>query len=136
MTAIATELEVHRNTIGDWVKLYKNHGSKAITSKPRGRKKGSGKKLSLAQEKDIQKVIIDKDPNQMKLEFALWTREAVLELIKQICGLDLQIRTVGNYLNNWGFTRQRLAKRAYRREDKKCRKMAQRRVSGNKREIV
>lgn len=47
------------------------------------------------------------------MEFALWTRVAVMLLVKQEFGIDLPIRTMGEYLKRWGFTPQRSIKRAY-----------------------
>ena len=41
------------------------------------------------------------------MEFALWTRGAVMELISWECGISLKIRVVGNYLKRWGFTPQK-----------------------------
>lgn len=73
----------------------------------------------MQQEKEIQSLIIDKDPDQLKLDFASWTREAVYLLLKEKTGLEIKIRSVGNYLKNWGFTPQRPAKRSYPRNDAK-----------------
>lgn len=61
----------------------------------------------------IQKQICAHRPEQLKLEFALWTRGAVRLLIEQECGLNLSVRTVGEYLKRWGFTPQRPMVRAY-----------------------
>ena len=36
--------------------------------------------------------------------FALWTRRAVADLICQQYGIDLPVRTVGEYLRRWGST--------------------------------
>ena len=47
------------------------------------------------------------------MEFALWTRAAVMLLVKQEFGIELPIRTMGEYLKRWGFTPQRPIKRAY-----------------------
>jgi transposase len=47
------------------------------------------------------------------MNFALWTRRAVCELIRQEYGLSMPIRTCGEYLKRWGFTPQKPAKRAY-----------------------
>ena len=41
------------------------------------RKAGEGRKLSADQEAHIQKLIVEKQPEQLKMEFALWTRAAV-----------------------------------------------------------
>lgn len=48
----------------------------------------------------------------MSLPFALWNRKAVQEAIKLRLGVDMPIRTVGEYLRRWGFTPQRPIKRA------------------------
>ncbi|GAB3326143.1 IS630 family transposase [Haliea atlantica] len=61
----------------------------------------------------IQKQLIDKTPDQLKLRYALWTREAVQQLIQQVTGLKLAIRTVGEYLKRWGLTVQKPKKKAY-----------------------
>jgi hypothetical protein len=63
--------------------------------------------LSLEQEKQIQKKMVDKCPEQLKLDFALWTREAARQLIKQEYAIEMPVRTVGEYLKRWGFTPQR-----------------------------
>ena len=57
------------------------------------------------------KLICDKTPDQIKLDYALWTRKAVMELIKQEIDIDMPIRTVGEYLKRWGFTPQQPMKR-------------------------
>lgn len=92
---------------------YKKEGSKAIKLGKRGRRHGEQRTLSPGQESDLRKALIDKTPDQMKLPFALWTRDAVKQLIRQCFGIQMPIRTVGEYLRRWGFTPQKPAKRAY-----------------------
>lgn len=99
-------IDIVRKTIRD----YKNGGIAAIKPKKEGRPSGSGMKLTAEQSKQIQAMIIDKDPDQLKMPFALWTRKAVKELVKRLYGVDLPIRTVGDYLKRWGFTPQKPAK--------------------------
>jgi hypothetical protein len=53
--------------------------------------------------------MIDKAPNQLKLSYALWTRDAVKLLILQRFKYEMPIRTVGEYLKRWGFTPQKPA---------------------------
>jgi hypothetical protein len=75
--------------------------------------------LSDAQELAIQRMIIDKLPEQLKLDFALWTRKAVKELVEQQFGIVLAITTMGAYLRKWGFTPQKPKKVAYEQCSKK-----------------
>ncbi|MFV0415517.1 MAG: IS630 family transposase [Chthoniobacterales bacterium] len=73
----------------------------------------------LDEPKKIRNHLIEKTPDQLKLSFALWTREAVGLLIEEVTGKKLDLRQVGRYLKRWGFTPQRPIKRAYQRDDKK-----------------
>ena len=72
-----------------------------------------GRVLSQVQEDTIQRMIIDKRPEQLKMDFHLWSRAAVGQLIEQEFGIELQTRSVGKYLTRWGFTPQKPIKRAY-----------------------
>ena len=47
------------------------------------------------------------------MEFALWSRAAVMQLIEREYGIKLSVRGVGNYLSRWGFTPQKPIKKAY-----------------------
>jgi transposase len=111
--AIAELIEVHADTVGKWVRAYLAKGLAGVESQRRGKKIGSARKLTLDQEEMIQNLIIDKTPDQLKLAYALWTRKAVMELVKEKTGVVLAIRTIGNYLASWGFTPQKPLKQAY-----------------------
>ena len=115
---ISLFLGVRTNTVSDWVKLYGQHGKKGLKEVKRGRKKGYGKLLSVTQELEVQKMIIDKMPDQLKLPYALWTRKAIRDLIKRTYKVDIAIRTMGDYLKMWGFTPQKPKKKAYGQNSK------------------
>lgn len=110
---IGEQVGVHYLTVGRWIKKYQDGGSRALQARVRGRREGSGRRMTQEQEAMIQKQLIDKTPDQLKLRYALWTREAVQQLIQQLTGLKLAIRTVGEYLKRWGFTVQKPKKKAY-----------------------
>ncbi len=105
---------VSRSICGTWWTLYKNGGKKSLQIKQRGRPLGSCRTLSPEQEKVLQKNMRDRCPDQLKLPFALWTRFAVQQLIKQLWATDMPIRTVGDYLKRWGFTPQKPLRKAYK----------------------
>ena len=117
--AISNFLEVDRNTVSQWISKYIQSGMGALKPKQRGPKIGTTMQLSSDDQKSVSKLIVDKRPDQLKLNFALWTREAVGLLITEKTGKVLDLRQVGRYLKRWGFTPQRPIKRAYQRDDKK-----------------
>ena len=114
--AVSELLGVHVNTVKGWWRVYQAKGSKALTVNKRGLKTGQGRSLTPEQEKEIHKLIIDKTPDQLKLPFVLWDRQAVRDLIQQHLGVKIAIRTVGDYLHRWEFTPQRPLKRAYEQQ--------------------
>jgi len=110
---VAKMFGVDKNTVTNWCKSYRLSGSKGLADKKRGVKSGDRKLLTDNQEVTIQKMMVDKYPEQYKLPFALWTRKAVKELIKRELDIDIAIRTTGDYLRKWGFTPQKPKKKAY-----------------------
>lgn len=99
-------------------KKYERGGLDAIKPGQRGRRHGAQRELTAEQEVGIQKLLVDKTPDQLKLSFALWTRDAVRLAIKQLYGRDLPLRTITDYLKRWGFTPQKPTKRAYEQNPK------------------
>jgi len=115
---VAEILGVRAATISDWNRIYQAGGKKALQLRHPGPAKGSNCAINPAQEKKIQRLIIDKTPDQLKLPFVLWTRKAVKELIYRQYGKVIAIRTIGDYLHRWNFTPQRPKKRAYEQQPK------------------
>lgn len=110
---IALILNIGHSTSRLYWKLYKTGGDEGIKLGKRGRPVGHGLKLDTKQQKKIQSLITDKTPDQLKMPFALWTREAVGELIQRKFGIQLPVRTLGEYLKRWGFTPQKPKRRDY-----------------------
>ena len=100
-------------TVRSSIDLFEAGGWSAIRPALRGRSRGDGRTLSQAQEGTVQSLIIDKRPEQLKMDFCLWSRAAVGQLISQEFGIKLQVRSIGKYLTRWGFTPQKPIKRAY-----------------------
>lgn len=117
-TAVAELLGVSRYAVNCWVAKYQQGGKPAVSKKKRGRRSQDMKLLQPYQCAIIVNLITDRCPDQLKLPFMLWTRDAVGMLIEQRFGIKMAVRSVGNYLRRWGFTPQKPLKRAYERQDK------------------
>lgn len=89
---------------------------KALQTDDRGRPSGHTL-LSAVQQAKVRGIIVGKLPDQLKLPFYLWTRQAVAALVKRQCGVELSATTVGRYLKAWGMTAQKPVRRAYERND-------------------
>lgn len=117
---VARLFGVARPTVNRWWREYVAGGAKALAARKRGRR--PGKTLPAAQAARVRRKITDRCPDQLRLPFALWTREAVQQLISRECGVQVSVRTVGRYLRDWGFTPQKPARRALERDPRAVRR--------------
>lgn len=108
---VAQMYGVTRQAVGKWVKAHRLSGAPALKAKRQGRPKGGS--LLPWQAAQIAKAVVDHHPEQLKLPFFLWTREAVAKLIQQRFRKRLSIWTVGRYLKRWGFSPQKPVRRAF-----------------------
>jgi transposase len=110
---------VTRQAVGKWVKKYREGGARAL----RARKRGRPSKSSLLpwQAAQIAKAVVHRYPEQLKLPFYLWTREAVAELIERKFEIRLSRWTVGRYLAQWGFTPQKPMRKAFEQDPEQVR---------------
>lgn len=115
---------VSRTSVHAWVGLYDREGDVGLTPKRPGRARGGGR-LKGWPAAAIVKIITDRCPDQLKLPFALWTREAVRELIRMKYGIRYSLNMIGRLLCHWGFTPQKPVTRAYERNDAAIRRWLQ-----------
>lgn len=116
----ARAFHVSRTSIDAWLRAFDRRGDAGLTSGKPGRPPEP--RLTKAQQKQVVRLIADRCPDQLKLPFALWTREAVGQLLEQRVGLKVSVWTVGRYLKNWGFTPQKPLRRAYERDPEAIRR--------------
>jgi transposase len=107
------QCELDRSAVIRALQAYERDGWKAVPVAIVGRPAGSGRMMTAEQEKKIQQLIQNRTPDQLKLTYALWTRQAVSELVEAVYGVRLTVRNTGKYLKRWGFTPQRPLKKAY-----------------------
>ena len=115
----ALAVGVHRGTVSRWCGTYRRDGASGLEKGKRGRRAGDRLMLTAAEARRLQRWIRDKMPDQMKLPFALWTAQAVRELILKKLGKTLGLSTMPLYLKRWGFTAQKPLTRAMPRDPRK-----------------
>jgi transposase len=103
IAATAKLCEIGERTVWAATKAYESGGWAAVSVRHGHRPRGSGRALTAEQEREVQRLIRDHVPDQLKMSYALWTRPAVRELILRRYEVLLAVRAVGNYLNRWGF---------------------------------
>jgi len=111
-TKAAEIFGVSRRAISNWIRADRLNGEDALKAKPRGRPPGGGK-LKPWQCATIVSLITDRHPDQLKLPFYLWTRQAVGQLIEQRFAIRYSVHQVGRYLKQWGFTVQKPGRKAF-----------------------
>jgi transposase len=105
----------NRTTIYKWLKaaLQPGVGIKALRST---KATGRPRSLTPAQEKQVFRWVNGRDPQQYGLDFGLWTRAVVAELIEKKFGVRLGLTAVGEPLAKLGLTPQKPLQRAYQRD--------------------
>jgi transposase len=104
-----------RTTIYKWLSASSKSGVglKALASRPAT---GRRRRLTPDQEQQVFCWINGKDPRQYGLDFGLWTRSIVAELIEQKFSVKLGLSAVGALLARLGLTPQKPLQRAYQRD--------------------
>jgi transposase len=105
----------NRTTIYKWLNaaLRPGVGVKALRST---KATGRPRSLTPAQERQVFRWINGRDPRQYGLDFGLWTRAVVAELIEKKFEIKLGLTAVGELLAKLGLTPQKPLQRAYQRD--------------------
>ena len=101
---VADLLGVSRETVCRWWSAYTSAGPEGLPQERTGRPLGSGRSLSDEQASHIQQLLDENSPEDLGIAAPLWSRRAVRDLIKKEFGIELAVRTVGDYLKRWGYT--------------------------------
>lgn len=106
-------LGLSRPRIYEWLAAFREGGIEALRAKPIS---GRPRKLDARAMRWIFKTVTTKNPQQLKFEFALWTRAMVRDLIAQRFQVQLSEVSVGRLLRELGLSPQRPLARAYQRD--------------------
>src|ERR1700733_13109576 len=110
-----TSFGFHRTTIYKWLKPASRPGVglKALHARPAT---GRPRSLTPGQEQQVFRWINGRDPRQYGLDFGLWTRSVVADLIERKFNIRLGVTAVGALLAKLGLTPQKPLQRAYQRD--------------------
>lgn len=111
--SIGASLGVHRNTVSQWWKEYQESEGRIVAQTPRGRKEGQGKRLNDEHCQTLKTWLTETYPEAHGIDSALWTRKALQQLIEQTYGILIPLRTLSDYLHEWGFSSQKPLRQAY-----------------------
>ena len=105
----------HRTTNHRWLNAASRPGVglAALRSRPAT---GRPRSLTPRQERQVFRWINGRDPRQYGLDFGLWTRSVVANLIARKFRVRLDVTAVGELLAKLGLTAQKPPKRAYQRD--------------------
>lgn len=114
-SAVIASLGFCRTTIYKWLQAIAKPGAglKALRAKPAT---GRPRTLTQRQEWQVFHWVNGKDPRQYGLDFGLWTRGVVADLIERKFGIKLGLTAVGALLAKLEITPQKPLQRAYQRD--------------------
>ena len=104
---------VSRSAVFGWLALYRSGGRGALRAGKRG---GRKPKLDGAAMRWVYELVTERDPEQLKFPFALWTCPLVAEVIRRELGIRLSRWSVMRLLRQLGLSPQRPLHRAYQQK--------------------
>jgi transposase len=104
---------INRRTIYRWIEAYHYGGLNALKAKAIP---GAPSKLTARQMENLAKLIREKNPQQMRLGFALWTLALIRQVVKDKFNVSLSEVSVGRLMKRLGFTPQRPLYRAWQQD--------------------
>jgi transposase len=116
----ARTFDVSRQSVNKWMARYHKGGLRLLKARKRGRK--GGIQLAPIQAAQTVRMITDRCPDQLKMRFALWTRDAVRQLIEERFGVKLSVWTVGRYLKRWRLSPQKPLRKAFEKNPQAVRR--------------
>jgi len=102
----------HRQVVNRWIQRHRDVGVAGLLDGRRVSPRKGCRILTTSEASRVRGWITDKCPDRMQLPFALWTAQAVRELILEKLGKTLGLSTMQLYLKRWGFTAQKPLTRA------------------------
>lgn len=110
---VAAGLGINRRTVYRWLEAFHYGGADALAAKPIP---GAPRKIDARQMAWISRTVRQKNPLQLKFDYALWTLAMIRALIRRQFGVNLSEVSVGRLMRRLGFTPQRPLYRAWQQD--------------------
>jgi transposase len=110
---VAAGIGINRRQIYRWLEAFYYGGEDALKAKPI---KGATPKLNAKQMEKLARIVREKNPLQLKFEYALWTLAIIRELIRREFAVNLSEVSVGRLMRRLGFTPQRPLYKAWQQD--------------------
>lgn len=115
---VARVLGIHRSTLYGWLARYRGGGWHRLDASKRG---GRPAKLDAKAVQWVYEAVTQKQPEQYRFHFALWTLKLVQKLIARHLGVKLGKSSVHRLMNQLGLTAQRPLWRAWQQDAEQVR---------------
>ena len=109
---------VRQNRASEIWTAYQREGEASLERKKYGRKPGSHMVLDEEEQVDIRKAIEESRPEDFGMTGVLWTLGRTREYIEKRFKKTVNERTLSDYMERWGMSCQRPAKRARKQNPK------------------
>jgi transposase len=114
-SAVIASYGMNRTTIHKWLKQANGKGA-GIRRLQARKATGRPRTLTARQERQVFRWINGNNPMQYGLDFGLWTRQIVRELVRREFGHTLSLASIGAMLARLNLTPQKPLQRAYQRD--------------------
>jgi transposase len=123
---VANILQVTEASVYGWQKAYQKGGLAELSTKI-----ASGRKRLLSDEQMLKLArMLRLNPRQLELDFGLWTRKRVREIVFREFGIDYTEQNIGKMLKLLGFSPQRPVYQAHQQNEEKRREWAEKTFPG------
>ena len=113
--SVAAGMGINRRQIYRWIEAFHYGGEDALKAKTI---LGAQPKLNAKQMAKLSRIVREKNPLQLKFQYALWTLAIIRELIRREFAVNLSEVSVGRLMRRLGFSPQRPLYRAWQQDPK------------------